>query len=527
MIQHITPAILKSLLEGESQFALLDVREPGEFNTSHIPGASILPRRQLEFRVSFLVPFKGAHVVVCDDDGRRAKLAAATLERMGYQKVSVLEGGLNRWVTENYPTEWGTNVPSKDFGEKVEVLYKVPVLEATELHARLQRGEKVIILDTRTPEEFQLFCIPGGRNVPGAELALRITDILKEVDTDTMICVNCAGRTRSIIGTRILQRMGIKHVYGLKNGTAGWMLAGYDLERGANRLKLPSVSAEGLAKAEDYADRLAAEDGVRYLDIPGLQAVLTRREQETVYLIDVRTREEYQQGHIPGFQWFPGGQAVQQSDELAVKNSTIVFACDRKARATFTASWYRQMGFREVYVVDGGTQAWTAAGLNLEHGFPPAIPFGLSEAKNVVRLLSPQEVQEEQNRIILFVDPSTDFARGHIPGAHWVPRGWLELRIGELVPHKDTPLLVTCVNGLNAMLAGATLIELRYRQVAVLDGGLLAWQQAGLPLEKGLSGVMVPPRDVVFSGPDRTYAEMIDYLRWEENLGKKYETQQA
>src|SRR5256885_8781252 len=125
---------------------------------------------------------------------------------MGYRHVAMLDGGINCWVSQNYPTEWGMNVPSKDFGEKVEVLHHVPELDATELHERIERGDKLVILDTRTPEEFQRFCIPGGRSVPGGELALRITDITRDLDPDTTVIVNCAGRTRSIIGTRVLQR---------------------------------------------------------------------------------------------------------------------------------------------------------------------------------------------------------------------------------------------------------------------------------------------------------------------------------
>jgi rhodanese-related sulfurtransferase len=236
---------------------------------------------------------------------------------MGYRQVSVLDGGINRWVSRDYPTEWGSNVPSKDFGEKVEVVHHVPELEATELHERLARGDKLVILDTRTPEEYQRFCIPGGRSAPGGELALRITDITKDLAPDTTIIVNCAGRTRSIIGTRVLQRMGLRNVYGLKNGTSGWLLAGYQLETGADRVTLPLPSPEGVAAAEAYAARLAQEDGVRSLDIAALKAIMARGEQETVYLIDVRTQEEYAAGHIPGFRWFPGGQAVR-SDEVAV-----------------------------------------------------------------------------------------------------------------------------------------------------------------------------------------------------------------
>src|SRR6266436_7257219 len=235
MAATISPASLKSLLEGKEPFALIDVREAGEYNASHIPGASLLARRQLELQVPPAVPFKGTPIVVCDDDGRRARLAAGTLERMGYRQVSVLDGGINRWVTDGFETEWGMNVPSKDFGEKVEVVHHVPEVECKDLAARIQKGEKFVILDSRTPEEFRRFCIPGGRSVPGGELALRITDIAKDLDRDT-----------SIIGARVLQRMGIPKVYGLKNGTAGWVLAGHKLETGADRVQLPEPSAAGV-----------------------------------------------------------------------------------------------------------------------------------------------------------------------------------------------------------------------------------------------------------------------------------------
>jgi rhodanese-related sulfurtransferase len=523
MVKRTTPEALKGLLEGRSPFALIDVREAGEYNSSHIAGASPMPRRQLEFLMSHAVPFHGTPVVLCDDDGRRAQLAAGTVERMGYRDVSVLDGGINRWVTQGFSTEWGTNVPSKDFGEKVEVVHHVPEVEATELAQRMRKGEKFVILDTRTPEEFRRFCIPGGRSVPGGELALRITDIARDLDRDTTIIVNCAGRTRSIIGTRVLQRMGFQNVYGLKNGTAGWLLAGEHLETGADRVELPVASPEGVAAAEAYAARLAAEDGVRYLDIPALQKVMERRGTQTVYLIDVRTAEEYTAGHIPGFRWFPGGQAVQRSDEaVVVKNAPIVFCCDSKARATLTASWYRQMGFQDVYAVDGGTTAWVSSGRSPEKGMADNRPFGHEEARARVTLLPPAALQASPPPAVIFVDTSQDFARGHVPGARWVPRGWLEFWIHDVVPSKSTPLAVTCADGRNAVLAGATLRGLGYERVSVLDGGMAAWLGARLPVEKGLSGVMAPPSDVVPYGPDRNFADMQNYLRWEEALGHKY-----
>ena len=546
MPDTISPQSLDGLLKGGSPFALIDVRETGEYNNAHIPDASLIPRRDLESQIGDAVPHPATPVVVCDDDARRATLAAATLEGLGYTDVSVLDGGINRWVTQEYPTEWGVNVPSKDFGEKVEVVHHVPEIDAVELNERIESGEEIVILDTRTPEEYQRLCIPGGRSVPGAELALRITDITKEMSDDATVVINCAGRTRSIIGTRVLQRMGMPNVVGLKNGTAGWSLAGYSLESGADRLELPDLSEEGIAAAEAYADRLAEEDGVRYIDADGLQALMARRSNEAVYLVDVRTEQEYAAGHIPGFRWFPGGQAVQRSDEVAVvKNCPIIFCCDGRARAAITASWYRQMGHEQVYAVLGGTTAWQGAGQALEQGHSRTQPLGLDEARSKVRMLAPSDVpaaseasitlvgtsggpstyiREASEATIVFVGTSQQFAEGHVPGARWIPRGWLEAQIGDAAPDKSAPVVVTCVDGVTSTFAGAALVDEGYSDVSVLEGGMRAWQDAGYAIEKGLAGVMSTPADVVPAGTDRGFADMMNYLRWEEELGRKYES---
>lgn len=542
MVQMIHCTELKHRLDTQATCALIDVREAGEYNSAHIPGSSLVPRRELELRMQRLVPYLGTTVIVCDDDGRRAPLAAATLERMGYRDVRILQGGANRWTSDGYRTEWGVNVPSKDFGEKMEVVHHVPTMHPEELHARQQRGDRIIILDSRTPEEHRRNTIPGSRSAPGGELALRVADLVP--DKDAEVVVHCAGRTRSIIGARLLQRMGYRHVYDLRNGTMGWGMAELELEFGSQRLELPEPSPRALAEGEAFAARVAQEDGVRMLSIAALQELMKRTGSENIYLIDVRTIQEYNTGHIPGFQWVPGGQAVQRSDDLVgVRNGHVVFACDGRVRATVTASWYRQMGFPNVYAVDGGTNAWTAAGLTLQQGrshnaaagydegLQAELPSGYEQARARLEQTSPAGLQRRlasaQPPTVLFVDTSREFSNGHVPGAHWVPRGWLEERIASVVPAKDTPVVVTCVSGPQSMLAAATLQELGYQKVSVLSEGMRAWRHAGFPVEQGLSGVMSPPNDVLAMGVDRNWADAMHYLRWEEDLGHKYATRSS
>ena len=519
MAKSVSVAELKSVLEGALDVACIDVRETAEYNAAHIGGTVSLPRRQIEFRMHELVPYAGTRVILCDDDSRRATLAAGTLESMGYTDVAVLTGGMNRWVTDGETTEWGVNVPSKDFGEKLLLTKDVPEVDPDELHAWLESGRKLVLLDSRTPEEHQRACIPGSRSMPGAELGLRAWELMD--DPDTTVVVHCAGRTRSIVGAGTLQRMGVKNVFALKNGTMGWELAGLKVETGSTRLEMPAPTEAKKQEAEATARRVAFEEGVSFIAPEQIDDFVSRAVKENVYLLDVRTREEHAEGHIPGFRWVPGGQAVQAWDSfVAVKGGQLVFACDGVTRAAMTASWFRQMGFPNVYVVDGGTIAWTNSGRALESGMAPSKP-AIESTPDVVASawdLS-RRLKADGAPVVIHVGTSDEFSGGHVPGSSWVPRSWLELRIDDVAQPTDS-VVVTCADGVNSALAASTLRKMGYTDVSVLTGGLKAWRDANQPVERGLTGVTSSPDDVL--PVRRSYAEMMNYLRWEEELGKKY-----
>ena len=83
----------------------------------------------------------------------------------------------------------------------------------------------------------------------------------------------------------------------------------------------------------------------------------------------MRSESEYEDGHIAGSLNIPGGQAVQRADDfVAVKNSRIIFVSNQSARAVMAAYWYRQMGFRDVRVLQGGLEAWRDNGGAVESG---------------------------------------------------------------------------------------------------------------------------------------------------------------
>jgi rhodanese-related sulfurtransferase len=287
-------------------------------------------------------------IVVYDAGEGLVAQAANRLMALGYTDVRQLAGGLQAWQSAGYELFQDVNSYAKAFGELVEQRKHTPSLPADEVAALIASGAKLAILDVRRPDEYATMNIPGSVSVPGAELVLRAGGVAP--DPATTIIVNCAGRTRSIIGTQSLINAGVANkVLALRNGTIGWTLAEQQLEHGADRRGGIGLFAGAKVNARDVAYRA----GVRHLgpeDATALQAQTHR----TLYRFDVRASEDYVAGHIPGFRHYPGGQLVQEIDMAApVRGARILLTDDMGVRADMTASWLAQMGW-ETYVLEGG-----------------------------------------------------------------------------------------------------------------------------------------------------------------------------
>jgi rhodanese-related sulfurtransferase len=509
-------------MASDSLYAVFDVRERGEFNALQIAGATSLPRGHIEFRIADLVPNRRIPLVVYDDDGKRAEMAAVTLAELGYSNVSVLKGGLPSWQQSGLPRASGVNVPSKAFGERVHHERGIPEISPEELKSLKEKAGDVTILDMRTPEEFGRLCIPGAINVPGGDVVLWAHQ-LKERPPEAWIIVNCAGRTRSIIGTAALRRLGVSNVRALKNGTMGWVLAGFELETKPARQPIRAAD-DSREKATALALRLAAEEGIRWITAAELSRAATTVAGAAVsYIIDVRSETEYDSGHLHGSLSIPGGQAVQRADDfIAVRNAKIVFVSNRSARAVMAAYWYQQMGFRNVAVLQGGLLAWKEAGYSLAQAVRKPQPLGYEGAAKLTRFIQARGLEaklQASQSLILDVGASSDFEAAHIPGAHWISRGWLEIKLSEQFPDRSQSIFLTCPDDRNSVLAAQALRRIGYTNVTVLERGVREWASRGHRTEAGLNRCLVEANDVVLSPSIRgNKEEMQRYLEWEVKL---------
>ena len=495
----IKPAELQRRLASHGELALLDVREQGVHYRGHPFYASSAPLSRLEMVISDLVPRRSAPIVVFDAGEGLAQKAAARLAMLGYTAVQILEGGCDAWREGGGELFSGINVPSKAFGEFIEHRYETPRIEAKELRALQTAGAKMVVLDSRPYEEYQRMCIPAGIDTPGAELVYRVHDLA--ADPDTLVVVNCAGRTRSIIGCQSLRNAGIPNrVVALKDGTMGWELAGYGCERGARRVA-PAPGVDGRAKAQAAAERVAQRHGVRFVD-SGVVHRWLLDERRTTYLLDVRTREEFETAHIAESRHAPGGQLVQATDEyMAVRHARVVLTDPQRVRAIMTASWLGQMGWHDVYVLAN------FSGFTVQAGARKAPVLGLR----------PWPTTATPQGTVLDFSTSLRFYHRHLRGAWWVVRSRLDearQRIGE------TPAItLTSEDGVLAQLAASEVSVLwPHADVRVLEGGNAPLNG---PWESGHERATTARDDVWYKPYDHDAGfeqHARDYLAWEVAL---------
>ncbi len=519
-MESISPLELRQLILGDEEFALIDVREQGAFSESHLLFAVCVPLSRLELLIGDLVPRKSTRLVVVGGapGDPAASRAGERLRELGHRAVSLLEGGVEGWRSAGFELFSGVNVPSKAFGEFVEHTCQTPRLAAAEVKAMLDGGRKMVIVDARPFEEYHRMSIPGAIDVPGAELVFRIHDVAP--DPDTFVVVNCAGRTRSIIGAQSLINAGIANpVAALKDGTMGWHLAGFELEHAATRQAAPPGAA-GIAEARAAAARVAQRFGVRTVAAEEV-AVWRQDSARTTYLLDVRSPGEYADGHLAGYRNAPGGQLVQATDEyVAVKNARLVLADDVGVRATMTASWLVQMGWRNVHVLAGGIGSQA-----LVSGPGEPTVLGAMAAASVTTAALARALDAAAGAVaVIDLGLSTAYQRHHIPGALWCVRARLAEALREV--REAARIVLTSGDGLLARVALPEARGLTGRDVQALDGGSDRWVAEGRATVSGLERTVGPLDDVWYKPYEHRSAQeqfMRDYLSWEVALVEQIE----
>ncbi|AMB84723.1 sulfurtransferase [Pseudomonas agarici] len=508
MSTTVTPVQLQTWLFDGREIALFDVREYGQYGSAHLFHGVHLPYSRLELEARRLAPNLAVRLVIYDQDGGELSLRAARrLAELGYRQVHRLEGGAEGWQAAGLQLFAGVHVPSKAFGERVEEVCHTPHISAGELASWQAEGKPVVLLDGRPFGEYLQMTIPGSICCPNGELSYRLHDLVP--DETTPIVINCAGRTRSIIGAQTLINLGVKNpVYALENGTQGWFLADLQLEHGSTRRYRDEAPPAKLEQQREAARQLALRVGV-----PSVTAVQVRAwaesTEDSLFLCDVRSAEEFALGSLPGAQHTPGGQLIQDTDlYLGVRGARVVVFDDDGVRAPVVASWLRQLG-HDARVLEEGLHS------DLSLPVPTSPPFSelpTLDATSLSRALAQERVA------LIDLRPSMTFRESHLAGSQWSIRPLLAAQVAN----ETRPLVLVVADRAVAQLALLELPPAQRAQARVLAGDIKSWEEAGLKLVKDTSAL--PDEhciDYLFFTHDRHSGNKDaarQYLAWEIGL---------
>jgi rhodanese-related sulfurtransferase len=517
-IQTKDYAFVRNKLLNKEEIALLDVREEDPHAQEHPLFAANLPLSRIEIDAFGKLPKKNAPIVTLDDGEGYALLAAQKLIDLGYSDVSLFVDGVQGWKAAGGELFKDVNVPSKSFGELVEAKRHTPSLSAQEVKQLLDAKEDMVVVDVRRFDEYNTMSIPTGISVPGAELVLRLPELAP--NPKTKIIVNCAGRTRSIIGTQSLINAGIPNeVNALRNGTIGWTLAGQELDKGQTR-KFTEVDSSTAKEAAERSRSVADRAGVKRASLADVEKWRSQSDR-TTYFFDTRTPEEYEAGHLPGFRSVPGGQLVQETEMVApVRGARLVLSDpSNDVRANMPASWLAQMAW-DVFVLDD-----IKASDLTEKGIWQAPHPSLPSVETIDAKTLSAWLKHDSNTMVVDFSTHAHYVKGHIPGSWYALRSQLSDAL-QKIPRVDRYVLTSTPNQLSYFVA-QEFQALTKADVVVLEGGNGAWLAAGLELEKGPSHLASPPLDRYkrpYEGTSVDPAAMQAYLDWEfglvEQLGK-------
>ena len=399
-----------------------------------------------------------------------------------------------------------------------------PAIDVEQLKKWKHQGKDLLLVDCRPFEEFNQASLPGSINCPGMELVTRVPGLVRS--PDTVVVVHCAGRTRGIIGAQTLINANVvPHVVTLTNGMAGWILNGGELSHGNIQIAA-KADPRVLGKTRSRVSKLAHDAGLKVIDLKQLEQ-LKKQAHRSLFLFDVRTPEEFQTAHLPGFRLAPGGQLIQSLDAfVGTRGSRIVLCDDDGVRARMTGYWLKQMGWSEIYVLEDPLMAslWMSGTHTLRKPTEldkPAINVPTIQASVLQAQMAAGET------VVIDLSDSLKFGRSHIPGAWFGVRARLNEALIQIPPHRV--VVLTSGNGDFAAVAWAEAQALSKVPVVVLSGGNQAWAQAGFPMASGRDRMTTLNDDVWYSPLERPdpVAAIHAYLSWEIGLNDHLELERG
>ena len=425
MKKYIKAKDVKDLFSGLSEFSLIDIREIGQHTNGHPFFSISIPFSVFESKIVELVPCKETLIILMDNNDGFSEIVKEIALEIGYKNIQILKNGVFGWEESGYYLFKGIHVPSKAFGELVELKKHTPHIKPSELRKKIKQNDNIIIIDGRPIDEFKKMNIPFGICCPNMEVPIRIG---KEIDDKTEIIVNCAGRTRSIIGAQNLINFGIKNkVRALENGTQGWTLSGYKLEHNKTRsLDLDEIKSDQV-KYHESASKIIKNFNLKKINLKKMNFFLQDKTKNT-FVFNITANKKFSENKLH-LRNAPGGQLIQSTDSfIGVFNCKVILIDDGDLlRSALTASWLKQMGY-DVYIFEDDSNY-------LKNFFDQKKEFIIPKAK----VIGNSDLKKNLKLNLLDIRTSNEFKEANIKRTKWINR--VNLRSANFNKNKDFLLI--------------------------------------------------------------------------------------
>ncbi len=497
---------LNTALAENSDLFVLDVRSPSEAEEKgHIPGAIMIPLRELADNLAYLPSFDTPIVTYCGS-GWRCTIALTALEAMGWEDVTCLKGGsFGGWLEAGYAVAEGVPAEGEMLNAAMvdpsmvayfsEVMAGIPEgyggISSEALNTALVENPDLVVIDARTTGEVDAKGVIPADNWLHIPLEQFIAQQdLWPLDLDTPIVINCGSGHRSTIAMAMMWSYGYTDVKSLKSGFGDWVAQGY-----------PVV---GTMPDLDPAFGLFLGDMEKYNTI-GLEALNTAlAENPDLFVLDVRNPSEAEEkGHIPGSILIPLRDLAKNLAYLPSFDTPIVTYCGSGWRCTIAATALEAMGWEDVTCLKGGSfGGWVAEGYAVAEGLQPEaemlnavkvdygtaayfddvltnVPDGYggitAEALNTALLENP-------DLIVIDTRTTGELAEKGVIGADNFTSIPLEqfIAMQDLWPMGlDAPIVVYCGSGHRSTIAMTILWSYGYTDVKSLKSGFGGWVADG------------------------------------------------
>jgi len=346
----ITAVQLNQMIRDGADIAVFDSRSYAEYHSNSIPTAISVPGAELVYRFKDLTPSPETTVVVNCGGRTRSIIGAQSLINAGVpNKVVSLKDGTMAWHLAGLEVVKGGSrrppavsdaglVAASEAAARIAARLGIPCIDSSGLEAwRADTGRTLYVFDVRTPEEFEAGHLPEARPAAGGQL-VQETDSHAATWGARVVLVDDDG-VRATMTASWLKQMGWDEVAVLTFDAAAPGLA-----KGPHRPKVL-----GLDAANPPA-----------IDVSALQAKL---EAGSATVVDLASSRQYRQGHIPGA-WFAVRARLDRVLARLQAVETVVLTSPDGALARLAAAEQSAPSL----VLEGGTEAWSAAGLALEQG---------------------------------------------------------------------------------------------------------------------------------------------------------------